>query len=87
MPGKRDIPGRMISTACGDWERRRIPELFDDRFYSALMLHNKFRTFGLPFAGGWADQPAQVIDVLDALESASRDVERERAEKWRSTKK
>jgi hypothetical protein len=77
----------MVSTACGEWERRRIPELFDDRFYSALVLFNRFRVFGLPFAGGWAEQPAQVVDVLDALESASRAVENERADKWRSQKK
>jgi hypothetical protein len=77
----------MVSTACGEWERRRIPELFDDRFYSALVLFNRFRVFGLPFAGGWAEQPAQVVDVLEALDGASRAVENERADKWRLQKK
>ena len=26
------------------------------------------RRHGLPFAGGWAEQPAQVTDILQALD-------------------
>ena len=67
-------------------ERRDIPTLFNDEYWGALKLWNRYKLFGLPFDGGWAEQPAAVIDVLEALESASRAVERERMDKWQSQK-
>jgi hypothetical protein len=29
----------------------------------------KYRKYGLPYHGGWAEQPAVVMDVIDTLET------------------
>jgi hypothetical protein len=74
----------VVNTPCGDVERRLVPELFTDFFWSALGVYNRFKMFGFPFSGGWAEQPAHIVDVIEAFESAARAIDRERAEKWRS---
>lgn len=60
----------MESTPYGKIERRRIPELFNEWYWSCIGLYAKYKTFGLPFAGGWADQPAYVLDIIEAFLSA-----------------
>lgn len=44
------------------WAVNRYIHLFD--------AWQKWRTFGLPYVGGWADQPAPLLDVLNQLEYA-----------------
>lgn len=67
-------------------ERRDVPGLFSDEYWAALRLWNRYKLFGLPFSGGWADQPAVVVDILEALEGANRAVEKERIDKWQFQK-
>jgi len=38
-----------------------------EEMWECFELLRRFRLFGLPFAGGWADQPAVVVDVLETL--------------------
>ena len=41
----------------------------------AIDLWWRWKTFGsLPFAGGWADQPAYIVDVLEVAEVANKSV-------------
>ena len=47
-----------------------IAGLFDDDFMDCWKLWNRFKKFGLPYAGGWADQPSIVIEVLETIEEA-----------------
>jgi hypothetical protein len=49
-------------------------------------LWGKYKRFGLPYAGGWAEQPARVFDVIDALDRTMNEIEHGRLEKARGNK-
>ena len=49
----------------------------DEWFWSALELWSNWRTLGcMPFAGGWAEQPAHLVEVIMAVEGAYKEVQR-----------
>jgi hypothetical protein len=48
--------------------RRDIPKYLTPRLRSRVHIWENYRRFGLPFAGGWAEQPAVVMDVIELLE-------------------
>lgn len=56
--------------------RMDIPSYFSDEFWDAYRVWQNYRTFGWPFAGGWAEQPARVYDLIRCLEIESRKVKR-----------
>ena len=49
-------------------ELKKILE--DSEMVWALNLWVRTKRWGLPYAGGWAEQPAWVMDILDAIEEA-----------------
>lgn len=49
-------------------EMRTIPDMFTDEFVGLLNAWSKTRKFGMPFAGGWAEQPCRLMDVLSEFE-------------------
>lgn len=62
------------------WEGRlnpvfhsQIPDYVDGELYSAVNLWNRWKSFGLPFGGGWAEQPAHVVDAIEAVEHGIRE--------------
>jgi hypothetical protein len=80
-----DVPGRTISTVCGEVERRKIPELFNETYWSALRLYNRFKFHAgrNMFGGlGWAELPAHITWIIDAFDDASKAVTKE----WQSRK-
>lgn len=48
--------------------RKDIPSYMTPRAYASIDLWQKYKSYGFPFAGGWAEQPAIYMDVIDALE-------------------
>lgn len=66
-----DKPGRMLHLWGGriKVERRRIPEYFSDYYDSALTLYGRWKRYGLPFGGGFEEQPGWYIDMLDVFEN------------------
>lgn len=46
-------------------------------------LWGKYKRFGFPYAGGWAEQPARLLDVIDALDRTMNEIEHKRLEKAR----
>lgn len=47
-------------------ERRKVPEYFNEYYYSALSLYNRYLRFGLPYApDGWADHPNYIIELIE----------------------
>jgi len=48
-----------------------IPGYFTQDFWRALHLWARWKKLGWPYAGGWAEQPGQVVDIVDALEEES----------------
>lgn len=61
------IPGTDISI-----ERARIPEYFNKDNDAKLGFYSRYKMFGFPFSGGWAEQPAYLLDIVERLESESR---------------
>jgi len=47
--------------------------LEDDYNKSCIVLWQRWRLFGLPFTGGWAEQPAHVAQVIETLEYVYRE--------------
>ena len=47
---------------------RKCPEAFVREWGWAFGLWKMSRTHGLPFSGGWTEQPARVTDILAALD-------------------
>ena len=56
--------------------RSEIPEYVDDCFWACADIWGRYRQFGLPFAGGWAEQPAHIIDAIEAIEKGMNAAER-----------
>lgn len=50
-----------------------IPDYVDDELWSAVNLWNRYKAYGLPFGGGWAEQPAHLVDAIDAVEHGIRE--------------
>ena len=47
---------------------RQCPERYVREWAWAFRMWKMSRKHGLPFAGGWMEQPALVVDVLTALD-------------------
>jgi hypothetical protein len=49
-------------------KRREIDKYFNDVYLFGLELHNRFKRFGLPYSGGWAEQPEYLIKIIEIFE-------------------
>ncbi len=52
--------------------RRDIPQYLNDNAMAAIRVWRNYRVFGLPFAGGWAEQPGVFWDAIETLEYEAR---------------
>ena len=52
--------------------RKDIPMYFTDTAARAVHLWQMYKLFGWPFAGGWAEQPAYIVDIIETLELEAR---------------
>lgn len=60
---------RVLRSEVGQW--------VDDWFWSVLDLWWRWKTFGaLPFSGGWAEQPAHMIEAIETAEAAYKETQR-----------
>jgi hypothetical protein len=48
--------------------RRDIPDLLTPEFAQALRVWTDYKRFGLPYHGGWAEQPAPLITLIRLFE-------------------
>lgn len=56
-------------------KKSEVKDLCDAWFFSALDVWHRWKTFGaLPFGGGWAEQPAHLVEVIEHAESGYRSV-------------
>lgn len=60
---------RIIVRLGDEIPRKHIPWAVN-RYIHLFDAWQKWKTFGLPYSGGWADQPAPLMDVLNRLEHA-----------------
>lgn len=57
--------------------RSEVNEYLDDWFWSSFDVWYRWKMFGcLPFGGGWAEQPAHLIRVIEVAEAAARSADR-----------
>lgn len=33
-----------------------------------MMIYNRFKRFGFPFTGGWAEQPEYIINIIEMFD-------------------
>jgi hypothetical protein len=59
--------------------RDKILSYFNDYYYSCLAIYNRFKRFGLPFGGGWAEQPEYVVEIIETIDEC--------VESWSSHKR
>jgi hypothetical protein len=71
-PDLADI-GRIMLLPGTQYEvdRSSIPGYFNKDNSEKIKFYFKYKLFGLPFAGGWIQQPAYLMDILERLESES----------------
>lgn len=48
--------------------RDEIPSYFTGENVSRIEFYYRYKTFGWPYAGGWAEQPAHLVDIVELLE-------------------
>lgn len=46
-----------------------IPSYFNEYYYSAVMIYNRFKRFGFPWSGGWAEQPEYIVSLCEIFEA------------------
>ena len=49
-------------------KRVDIPNYLTNENLELIEWWNKWKLYGLPYSGGWAEQPAIYIDVIEAIE-------------------
>jgi hypothetical protein len=49
--------------------RRDIENYFTEDFARAFRIWSDYKRFGLPYAGGYARQPAQIIEIIRLFEN------------------
>jgi len=55
--------GKLVKVMKSD-----IPYYIDEQFWSCANIWGRWKQFGLPFTGGWAEQPAHIVDAIEAVE-------------------
>ena len=66
-PTPRDA-GRVMVVGGYQVERSKIPSYFAAESMGKLELFWRYKRLGWPFAGGWAEQPAYLVDIIELLE-------------------
>lgn len=46
-----------------------IKGFLGEYYYSAVAIYNRFKRYGFPYSGGWAEQPEYIVQLIDVFES------------------
>ena len=66
-PTERD-KGRVMILGKEKVIRERIPEYLSNESRAKVRFYFQWKAFGWPFSGGWAEQPAYLVDVVSFLD-------------------
>jgi len=55
------------------YKKSEVAGLFDAGFITSYNAWTRFKRFGLPYQGGWAEQPGIILDHLETWEGANND--------------
>lgn len=61
-------------------EPKQVADYYNDEWWKAHGVWASCRAYGLPFSGGWAEQPARLMDAISIMDRIYERVERERTE-------
>ncbi|MFA5376861.1 MAG: hypothetical protein WC455_14015 [Dehalococcoidia bacterium] len=61
--------GRVMVLYGHEIERSEIPSYLVYDNQKKIEFYWKYKVFGWPYAGGWAEQPAYLLDIIELLES------------------
>ena len=65
--------------------REEVDSFIDENFFTALQVYCLTENLVcLPFGGGWAEQPADIITIINSLKLEQSRIERE---EWEAEKK
>jgi hypothetical protein len=48
--------------------RDEISSYFTEELARRIEFYYRYKAFGWPYAGGWAEQPAHLVDIVELLE-------------------
>lgn len=48
--------------------RSEIPSYFTEENTRKIEFFYRYKAFGWPYAGGWAEQPAVLVDIVEVCE-------------------
>lgn len=51
-------------------KRSEVGQYCDEQFWDVLGIWHRWKRFGFPWTGGWAEQPAYLVDLIDMVEDA-----------------
>jgi len=73
--------GRLMVVLDGKLEpvwKSQVAEYVDEHFWSVVDVWNRWKTLGMmPFSGGWAEQPAHLVEAIETAEAAYVEAERQ----------
>jgi len=57
--------------------KSQVGEYVDEHFWSVLDVWRRWKTLGMmPFSGGWAEQPAHLVEAIETAEMAYTEAEK-----------
>lgn len=74
---RREIgDGKVGATVAGELvtiRRSEVNDYLDEWFWGAFDVWYRWRMFAaMPFSGGWAEQPAPIVEIIETAEAAYR---------------
>lgn len=70
--GKRKLLISTMETANREMEiirREDVPEIFTPEVKQMISYYYYTKRYGLPYSGGWAEQPCIVMDIINTLDN------------------
>lgn len=64
-------------------ERKKILDYFNEYYMSALIIYNRYKRFGFPWSGGWAEQPDYIMSIIELFDYTMDQFNAYKAEKAR----
>lgn len=68
-------------------ERKKILDYFNEYYMSALIIYNRYKRFGFPWSGGWAEQPDYIMSIIELFDYTMDQFNVYKAEKARKARK
>ena len=48
--------------------KSNIKDYYNEYYFSALAIYNRYKRFGFPWSGGWAEQPDYIVSIIEMFD-------------------